>query len=363
MASATAMAWITSSATITRPTVTIIIAGTTTDTTRAITTGITRRNTGSVTTDTTTRANIAATSATVTMMIMAIGDMTATGAMENWSVTGETGITTIGVAGTGTGTMAASATNPEPVFAILGQRDARYPLPGWQLLLAGLFPGAAMSSGDAALAAAQVDIREANPGTGLAVQDNEQNNQALEEFFASSEENAFYVAYAALWNRETAMDVVQESMLRLIEYYRDKPAGQWPALFRTILNSRINDVRRRRMLEQGKHKLISLTGLFHKEQDERHAMDEYEIPSEQRTDGITAPEVAAVTTELRHKVETALQALSERQRQVFILREWRGMTIRETSETLGCSENSVKQHHFRAMRELRKQLAEVWEHA
>jgi RNA polymerase sigma-70 factor (ECF subfamily) len=297
------------------------------------------------------------------MMIMAIGDMTATGTMENWSVTGETGITTIGVAGTGTGTMTAGATIPRPAFAILGQRDARHQPPGWQPLLAGLFPGAAMSSEDAALAAALIDIRKANPGTALAVQNYEQNNESLEKFFANHEEKAFYVAYAALWNRETAMDVVQESMLRLIEYYRDKPSGQWPALFRTILNSRINDVRRRRMLEQGKHKLISLTGLFHKEQDERHAMDEYEIPSEQRTDGITAPEVAAVSTQLRHKIEEALQALSERQRQVFILREWRGMTIEETSRTLGCSENSVKQHHFRAMRELRKQLAEVWDHA
>jgi RNA polymerase sigma-70 factor (ECF subfamily) len=259
--------------------------------------------------------------------------------------------------------MAVSAEIRRPVFAILGQRDVRDQLPGWQPVLAGLFPGSAMSSGDRSLSAAVFDTRETNSGTGLAVQDNDQNNQALEEFFTSHEENAFYVAYAALWNRDTAMDVVQESMMRLIEYYRGKPAGQWPALFRTILNSRINDIRRKRLLEQGKHKLISLTGLFHKDDDKRHALDEYEIPSAQRADGITQPEVEAVTTELRHKVEEALQALSERQRQVFILREWRGMTIKETSRTLGCSENSVKQHHFRAMRELRKQLAEVWEHA
>jgi len=267
------------------------------------------------------------------------------------------------VAGIGTGTMTASVEINRPLFGILGPNDVGSHLPDWQPLLTGLFPGSVMSSGDGTLAPAVFEIREANSGTGLAVQDKDHNNQALAEFFASHEENAFYVAYAALWQRETAMDVVQESMLRLIEYYRDKPAGQWPALFRTILNSRINDVRRKRLLEQGKHKLISLTGLFHKDQDERHAMDEYEIPSAERPDGITAPEVEVVTMELRHKVEEALQALSERQRQVFILREWRGMTIKETSQTLGCSENSVKQHHFRALRALREQLAEVWDHA
>jgi RNA polymerase sigma-70 factor (ECF subfamily) len=66
--------------------------------------------------------------------------------------------------------------------------------------------------------------------------------------------------------------------------------------------------------------------------------------------------------ELRNHINRALQTLSERQRQVFILREWRGMSITETAEILGCSENSIKQHHFRALRALREQLAEVWDH-
>lgn len=189
------------------------------------------------------------------------------------------------------------------------------------------------------------------------------NKSALEAFLASSEEKAFYVAYAALWDREAALDAVQDAMLRFVEYYRDKPEGEWPPLFRTVLNSKINDHRRRRMLEQGKHKLVSLTGLFRPDPDDSRSTTVYEIPEAVREDGITAPEIEVVAEELRIKVTEALQSLSGRQRQVFILREWRGMSIKETSQTLGCSENSVKQHHFRALRELRKQLAEVWEHA
>lgn len=188
------------------------------------------------------------------------------------------------------------------------------------------------------------------------------NNQALEAFFVEHEQKAFYVAYAALWDREAAMDAVQESMLRLVQYYRRKPAEEWPALFRTILNSRINDVRRKRLLEQGKHRLVSLTGLFRgRHDDDRDS--EYDPPAAARDDGVTAPEVEYLAQEIREQVAQALQSLSERQRQVFILREWRGMSISETAATLGCSENSIKQHHFRAMRELRKQLAEVWEYA
>ncbi len=204
-------------------------------------------------------------------------------------------------------------------------------------------------------------IPDHRPGAVLPL--DQQKNRQLESFFTDWEERAFYIAYAALWDRESSLDAVQESMTRLIEYYRDKPAEEWPALFRTILNSKINDIRRRRMLEQGKHKLVSLTGLFQKDREETGANTEYELPADGRDDDITAPEAEIVATELRSKVADALQSLSERQRQVFILREWRGMTINETAQTLGCSKNSVKQHHFRALRTLRVELAEVWDHA
>ncbi len=197
----------------------------------------------------------------------------------------------------------------------------------------------------------------------IAVRSKQQNNQALETFLAASEDKAFYVAYAALWDRDAALDVVQDSMTRLVEYYRNKSSGDWPALFRTILKSKINDVRRRRLIEQGKHRLVSLTGLFRSQHDEAGDTTEYDIPDNARDDGISAPEVEYVASELRARVADALQSLSERQRQVFILREWRGMSIKETAVTLGCSENGVKQHHFRAMQALREQLAEVWEHA
>jgi len=199
---------------------------------------------------------------------------------------------------------------------------------------------------------------------GIALSANSQSNQELDSFFASHEENAYYVAYAALWHHETALDVVQESMLKLVEYYRDKPPAEWPALFRTILKSRINDVRRRRLIEQGKHKLVSITGLFRKDSDNGNTMEEPDLPADEgRDDHITAPEAGLVAEQLRRKITEALHGLSERQRQVFVLREWRGMTTQETAQTLGCSENSVKQHHFRALRELRKLLAEVWDYA
>jgi RNA polymerase sigma-70 factor (ECF subfamily) len=185
---------------------------------------------------------------------------------------------------------------------------------------------------------------------------------SLNDFLAGVQGKAYHVAYGALWEREVALDAVQESMLRFVEYYRNKPEKEWPALFRTVLNSKINDQRRKRLLGNTTRKLLSLTGLGYSRDDSEASMAESDLPQAAHDDGFSQPEAGATDGQLKQHIETALCNLAERQRQVFLLREQLGLSIRETSETLGCSENSIKQHHFRALRAMRKSLAEVWEH-
>ncbi|MCO6412176.1 MAG: sigma-70 family RNA polymerase sigma factor [Thiogranum sp.] len=186
---------------------------------------------------------------------------------------------------------------------------------------------------------------------------------SLNNFLAEVQTRAYHVAYGALWDKEVALDVVQESMMRLVEYYRDKPEQEWPALFRTVLNSKINDERRKRMLAQAKRKLLSLTTLGFSEAGLDERMTEAELPSVQRHDGgFSDPEADVSDTQLKYRIEQALRTLADRQRQVFLLREQLGLSIRETAETLGCSENSIKQHHFRALQAMRRLLSEVWDH-
>ncbi len=184
----------------------------------------------------------------------------------------------------------------------------------------------------------------------------------LNAFLAGVENRAYQVAYGALWEREAALDVVQDAMLRFVEYYRDKPEKDWPALFRTVLNSKINDQRRKRLLGNTTRKLLSLTGFGQARETAQDSMAESELPRPVREDGFSQPEAGVTDQQLKRHIASALGRLAERQRQVFLLREQLGLTIRETAETLGCSENSIKQHHFRALRAMRKQLAEVWEH-
>jgi len=184
----------------------------------------------------------------------------------------------------------------------------------------------------------------------------------LSDFLAGVQSKAYHVAYGALWEREASLDVVQESMLRFVEYYRNKPEKQWPALFRTVLNSKINDQRRKRLLGNTTRKLLSLTGLGYARDDSDADMAENDLPQPAHEEGFSQPEAGTTDGQLKQYIESALGKLAERQRQVFLLREQLGLSIRETAETLGCSENSIKQHHFRALRAMRKSLAEVWEH-
>jgi len=186
--------------------------------------------------------------------------------------------------------------------------------------------------------------------------------QTLDDFLADVQRRAYHVARGALWDSEAALDAVQDSMLRFVEYYREKPASAWPALFRSVLNSRINDQRRKRLLAGTKRKLLSLTGLRSTDDAIDARTKEADLPTPAHQDGISAPESGVVSVQLKQAIDQAVAVLPERQRQVFLLREQLGLSIQLTAETLGCSPNSIKQHHFRALRSLRAQLAEVWEH-
>jgi len=199
-------------------------------------------------------------------------------------------------------------------------------------------------------------------GRNTAVHSPGASNAALDSFLAEAQNKAFHVAYGALWDEELALDVVQEAMLRFVEYYRGKPDGQWPALFRSVLNSKINDQRRKRLLASTKRKLLSLTGLGLVDADRDEQLAEADLPSAQHDAGFSDPEAHTTGSQLKQQLESALATLAERQRQVFLLREQMGLSISETAATLGCSENSIKQHHFRALRAMRRLLSEVWEH-
>jgi RNA polymerase sigma-70 factor, ECF subfamily len=68
------------------------------------------------------------------------------------------------------------------------------------------------------------------------------------------------------------------------------------------------------------------------------------------------PEQAAQQSEVRPKLERALKAIAEEQREVFLLREYAGLSFREIAEVTSTPENTVKSRMRYALEGLRRQL-------
>lgn len=205
-----------------------------------------------------------------------------------------------------------------------------------------------------------VGFRAIRPTRAVTVPEAPPAGDPMDTFLASVEHQAYRMARHALWDHELALDIVQDSMLKLVEHYRQKSVTEWPALFFTILQNRINDARRKRRVREGLGRIVSFF-VHHEDTDASGETDLLDLgvgadlarPTDQ-------PEDIAAGRRLRKSIDAAVRQLPERQRQVFLLREGQELSVRETSQILGCSEGTVKQHHFRAMQTLRHMLAEVW---
>lgn len=171
------------------------------------------------------------------------------------------------------------------------------------------------------------------------------NQQAMQQFLVDIEGRAFRIAQIATGNREDALDLIQEAMMKLVRNYSSRNSEEWTPLFYSILQSRILDWHRRQSVRNRFRSWLP----WHEDDDE-DALEQY---SAERTH---EPVVQLESGEFMASLEQALMALPYRQQQVFLLRVWEGMDITQTAVVMQCSESSVKTHHARALQKLRMQL-------
>ena len=173
----------------------------------------------------------------------------------------------------------------------------------------------------------------------------------LNRFLAGVERKAFRMARMALRHDDDALDAVQDAMLQLARRYAQRPAEEWRPLFYRILENRIRDLQRRRMV---RGKVMALLP-WRRDTDEdppdpvAEALDHAPGPAEQ-VEGMG----------MMAKLEMALAKLPARQREAFLLRNLEGLDVAETAAAMGCSDGSVKTHYFRAVQALKSQLGEFW---
>lgn len=179
-------------------------------------------------------------------------------------------------------------------------------------------------------------------------------DKELSDFLAHVEKRAFKQAVYAVRRDESALDIVQDAMIKLAEKYGDKPAAELPMLFQRILQNTILDYFRREKVRNTWISLFSGLGKRDGEHDDFDILDAYEAEDGSQAAESTADQFERMQT--LGLIEAEVQKLPARQREAFLMRYWQDMDVAETAEAMGCSEGSVKTHCSRATHTLAASL-------
>lgn len=175
----------------------------------------------------------------------------------------------------------------------------------------------------------------------------------LSDFLQNVEKRAFKRSFYHVRNEESALDIVQDSMLKLAEHYGHKPASELPKLFQRILTNCTLDWFRR---QKTRNALFSNMGDFESASDD----GDFDILETLDTTSSSQQSESAETNveraQILHEIETEIQELPARQREAFLMRYWEELDVAETAAVMGCSEGSVKTHCSRAVHALSKAL-------
>lgn len=167
-----------------------------------------------------------------------------------------------------------------------------------------------------------------------------ETNRELEEFLRSIASRAFRIARFSLRDDADALDAVQEAMIRLARNYSTRPSAEWTPLFYAILRNCVHDEQRG---QQTRGRLVTWLARLGGPDEQVQMTDngpQREIESEQRL----------------LKLDRAIRALPQRQREAFLLRNVEELDVADTATAMGCSEGSVKTHYSRAVHALRELL-------
>lgn len=172
--------------------------------------------------------------------------------------------------------------------------------------------------------------------------------EQMEVFLRAIERKAFVMAHVSLQHADDAHDVVQDSMIRLVRNYTQRPREEWEPLFYRILKNRIVDLQRRRTVRRRFMAWLPI------------ASDELDPIAEAPGHLSDRPDHTAQLDETMEHLERAVGALPARQRQAFLLRTLGGLDVKQTAVAMECSAGSVKTHYSRAIHSLRSSLGTAW---
>ena len=178
-----------------------------------------------------------------------------------------------------------------------------------------------------------------------------QRERQLNQFLAEVERRALRMAEIAVRDRDEALDLVQDAMIKLARNYASRPEKEWAPLFYRILQNGVRDWHRRRKV---RNRVMVWFGRVGSDDDD------YDVVANAPDPGGRAPDEELQTHEAMQRLEGAIHDLPGRQREAFMLRTFEGLNVAGTAVAMGCSEGSVKTHYSRAVHSLRESLGDHW---
>ena len=162
----------------------------------------------------------------------------------------------------------------------------------------------------------------------------------------------YAVALGMLKDRDEAMDVVQEALVKVYKYLDhfkgDSSFYTW--LYRITANLCIDALRRRG------------PGREHVELDESIAHEVTEANAGALGSRLgTNPQKSVLRKELAAKIQEALEQLPEKHRAILLLREIEGMSYEDLATTLDIPKGTVMSRLFHARAKVQKILSEYLE--
>ena len=179
-----------------------------------------------------------------------------------------------------------------------------------------------------------------------------QKERQLDEFLADVERRALRIAEIAVRDRDEALDLVQDAMIKLVRNYSERATSELRPLFYRILQNGVRDWHRRQAVRN------RVMVWFQRPKSED---SDYDVIAAAPDPAGRTPDEELQNSEAMQDMELAVHALPARQREAFMLRTFEGLDVAGTATAMGCSEGSVKTHYSRAIHTLRDKLGEHWQ--
>ncbi len=148
------------------------------------------------------------------------------------------------------------------------------------------------------------------------------------------QKKVFLLAYSFFQNKDDAMDIVQETFLRLYQkvhlFQKGKNFQSW-------------------LLQIAKNLCID----YHRKHHSKNNKFDREVPIEEMNLPAQDSQQCYLSSDLKDIFSSCLNKLAERQRMIFVMKHYNQHKYREIAQILNISLGTVKSLHFKAVQNLR----------